>query len=321
MERKMRSISSWTWRTRWREPIGRSMPGSERSTCSRASAVCSVEACSAFRRSSICASTCARSWLSAAPTARLRSGGDGLSQLSVTSVRTPDLRPSQASRRIFQEASSPALETSRSNAARTSAKSAPTRAGSLTPRCGRVCATEDIFSLIARSHVHPKKWEGLRLRGGKRRGGFRFFGELAERGRIPHRQVRQNLAVNLHAGDLQPVHKLAVGHPRVARGGADSLHPELAVLPLFVAAVPIGETVRAVDRLLRRLGQLAPFQAQALCGAVRFFAARAALSSPFYPSPRGSPFFARPLCPEPWGDKHQDAIPAGRDDETGLSPV
>src|SRR5260370_682309 len=243
--------------------MGRCTPGRERSTRSRARAVCSVEACSAFRRSSICASTWAGRSLSAAPTARLSSGEAGLSQLSVTSVRTPDLRPSQASRRIFQDASSPALETSRSNAARTSAKSAPTRAGSLTPRCGRVCVIEDIFSLIARSHVHPKnkflgrrlrrrprtytkklipekgKWEGLRLRGDWRRGGFRFFGELAERGRVAHREIRQNLAVNLHAGDLQPVHKLAVGHPRVARGGANPLNPQLAVLPLFVAAVAV----------------------------------------------------------------------------------
>src|SRR2546427_569456 len=297
MERKMRSISSWTWRTRWREPIGRSMPGSERSTCSRASAVCSVEACSAFRRSSICASTCARNWLSAAPTARLSSGEAGLSQLSVTSVRTPDLRPSQASRRIFQDDSSLALETSRSNAARTSEKSAPTRAGSLTPRCGRVCATEDIFALIARSHVHPKKWEGLRLRGGKRRGGFRFFGELAERGRVPHRQVRQNLAVNLNAGNLQPVHKLAVGQPRVARGGADSLNPELAGLPLFVSAGSVGKTLRAIDGLLRRLVQLALCEVEAFCAPEIFLAARAAFCAAFYASHGILLFLAGQLCP------------------------
>src|SRR5258708_1764755 len=118
----------------------------------------------------------------------------------------------------------------------------------------------------------------------RRRGGFRFFGELAERGRVPHRQIRQNLAVNLHAGNLQPVHKLAVGQPRVARGGADSLNPELAVLPLFVAAVAIGITLGAIDGLLRRLVQLALCEIEAFCAPEIFLAARAAFCAAFYAS-------------------------------------
>src|SRR5258708_4072593 len=93
----------------------------------------------AARRTSIWASTCARNSFNAAPTERFRSEEAGFSQLSVTSVITPDLRPSQASRNALKDASSVAREASASNRERISAKRDCRPSAELMPRAARVC--------------------------------------------------------------------------------------------------------------------------------------------------------------------------------------
>src|SRR5882724_4665682 len=118
--------------------MGRITPGSERSTRSRAMAASSAPDSMATRRDSICDSTWARSSFSEAPTARFSSGVPGFSQLSVICVSTPDLRPSQASRKFFQLDSSWTLAESASKRVRISAKSGVTWVGCVTPRSAKV---------------------------------------------------------------------------------------------------------------------------------------------------------------------------------------
>src|SRR5690348_17236234 len=112
---------------------------------SRASADSSAPDSIARRRASIWDSTCARSSLSPAPTARLSSGVAGFSQLSVICARTPDLRPSQASRNDFHADSSWMAPDPLSKRARTSAKSGATAAAVVTPRSERVLVVALLF--------------------------------------------------------------------------------------------------------------------------------------------------------------------------------
>src|SRR5271169_5224595 len=120
--------------------MGRVTPGRERSTCSRARADWSAPDSMAWRRDSICDSTWARSSLRPAPTARFRSGEAGFSQLSVIWARTPDLRPSQASREIFHLDSSWTNANSTSKDERISANFSAMAAALVTPRSARVLA-------------------------------------------------------------------------------------------------------------------------------------------------------------------------------------
>jgi hypothetical protein len=53
------------------------------------------------------------------------------------------------------------------------------------------------------------------------------------------------------------MNELAVGQAVLARGGADTLNPEAAVLALFDASVALGITIGAIRRFLRGLIELA----------------------------------------------------------------
>src|SRR5580704_15295130 len=81
------------------------------------------------------------------------------------------------------------------------------------------------------------------LRGANQRG---------ESFRVMHRHVRQNLAVDLDAAELEPVNQLAVGGAVVAGGGSDALNPQRAEVALAISPVAITIAQRAVHRLFRR---------------------------------------------------------------------
>src|SRR5712692_4238025 len=103
--------------------------------------------------------------------------------------------------------------------------------------------------------------------------------ELRKRSGILHGEVGQNFAVDFHAARLQAVHELAVGKAAQTRRGADALNPQLAELPLAVAAVAIGEPFGAPHGFLGGLEEFAlgkekPFRAPEV-----FFPARAAFGA------------------------------------------
>src|SRR5579859_362444 len=310
METKISSICCKTWRIRWCEPRGRRTPGRERSTRSRAPADSAAPASTDLRRSSIVDSTCARIWFSSWPTARLSCGVAGLSQLSVMSASTPDLRPSQASRNRFQEDSSSADKTSLSKRARISANSAGICAGSLTARAASVCS--DLFrasifvsniapswgaavlrpcgkSIVtpasaSRKSLGPKKKGRLPLRLflGWRGSGFRLLRQLFEGAGIEYRHVRQDLTVQGNPGGFQTMNQLAVGKAVLARGGSDALNPQLAVFSLFYASVAKGITIGAIGRFLSGLIELALGEKKAFCAFEILLTAGAALGAAFY---------------------------------------
>ncbi len=84
--------------------------------------------------------------------------------------------------------------------------------------------------------VGPSQRQPLGLRAERVLGRRR---ELRKRSGILHGEVGQNLAVDFDAARLQTVHELAVGKAAQTRRGADALNPQLAELPLAVAAVAI----------------------------------------------------------------------------------
>ena len=49
---------------------------------------------------------------------------------------------------------------------------------------------------------------------------------------VAHGHIRQNLAVEIDARHLQAVNQLAVGDAVIARGGADALNPQRAIVAL-----------------------------------------------------------------------------------------
>src|SRR5260221_561887 len=79
-----------------------------------------------------------------------------------------------------------------------------------------------------------------------------LFGEARKRGCVVHRQVREDLAVQLNAGNFQTVDELAVAHPTQFGGGADADNPQRAVLALLLLAAGIGKLQRAIDGFFRR---------------------------------------------------------------------
>ena len=100
-----------------------------------------------------------------------------------------------------------------------------------------------------------RPWQG---RGGLRdlrHLGERLLGEIdqaGERLRIRgRRELRQDLAVELAAGELQARDELVVGEAVLVHGGVDADDPERAELPLLLAPVAGGELAGPVDRLHR----------------------------------------------------------------------
>src|SRR5271155_3447610 len=96
-----------------------------------------------------------------------------------------------------------------------------------------------------------------------------------------HGHVRQNLAVQIDPAGLQRVNQLAVGGAVIARGGADALNPQRAVIAFAHAAVAIGVAQRAVHRFFRRAVQLALGKEKSLGVFQQLFAAGAAFGSTF----------------------------------------
>src|SRR5260370_11755613 len=80
------------------------------------------------------------------------------------------------------------------------------------------------------------------------------FGSLHQPGKgtaVAHGQVSQHLAVDLYSGLAEAVHQLAVGQPRLPRGGVDARDPELPHLTLAAAAVAICICEGVKDGLVR----------------------------------------------------------------------
>src|SRR5258708_19769146 len=77
-------------------------------------------------------------------------------------------------------------------------------------------------------------------------GGLGLLDEVREPRRVSHGEIGENLAVDLNAGSLEPVHQLTVRHPRVARGRADALDPQRAELAFPDAAVAVRKALPAV---------------------------------------------------------------------------
>src|SRR5260370_11713489 len=70
-------------------------------------------------------------------------------------------------------------------------------------------------------------------------GVFRNLRQPSKGTAVAHGQVSQHLAVDLYSGLAEAVHQLAVGQPRLPRGGVDASDPELPHLTLAAAAVAI----------------------------------------------------------------------------------
>src|SRR5713226_2093498 len=103
--------------------------------------------------------------------------------------------------------------------------------------------------------------------------------ELRKRSGILHGEVGQNFAVEFDAARLQTVHELAVGKAAQTRRGADALNPQLAELPLAVAAVAIGEPFGAPHGFLGGLEELALGKEKSFRTPKVFFPARAAFGA------------------------------------------
>src|SRR5580658_8367190 len=193
--------------------MGRLTPGSERSRWFSARADWSAPDSMAWRRDSICDSTWARSSLRPAPTARFRSGGEGFSQLSVIWASTPDLRPSQASRKVFQADSSWMEADSSSKRERMAAMSGATCSGSVTPRTVRVWAAVvkrdsirvEIVPSRGAACCAPRRQMRLRLFGLGWRGGFGAGYQAGKGGGVFHRDVGQDFAIERDAGSFEAV--------------------------------------------------------------------------------------------------------------------
>jgi hypothetical protein len=91
----------------------------------------------------------------------------------------------------------------------------------------------------------------------RRRSGFGLLREQGECGGVRDGDVRQNFAIKIHAGSLEAMNQLAVGDAVQARGGADALNPQPAILTLFYATVAKRIAIGAIGGFLRGLVQLA----------------------------------------------------------------
>src|SRR3990170_3648213 len=117
---------------------------------------------------------------------------------------------------------------------------------------------------------------------------------LAERLRVAHGQVRQNLAVNRHPGTRQAVDQPAVAKAVQAGGRVDALNPELAELSFFDPPVAVSVDEAPLDGL-PRLPVLAPPAAGVTLGKLQgLLSALARLCAAFYPWHGSSPGGPRP---------------------------
>src|SRR5260370_14165422 len=82
-------------------------------------------------------------------------------------------------------------------------------------------------------------------------GVFRNLRQPSKGTAVAHGQVSQHLAVDLYSGLAEAVHQLAVGQPRLPRGGVDASDPELPHLTFAAAAVAIRIREGVKDGLVR----------------------------------------------------------------------
>src|SRR4051794_8789736 len=104
----------------------------------------------------------------------------------------------------------------------------------------------------------------LVLGGSGRRRPTGGVGGSGERLGVADGDVREDLAVEFDAGELEAVHELAVAHAVLARGGVDARDPEAAEVALAVAAVAVRVGVRLHDRFLGALVVAVRLAAEAL---------------------------------------------------------
>src|SRR5689334_11933614 len=119
------------------------------------------------------------------------------------------------------------------------------------------------------------------LRFSRRQTRLRLFRQALEACRVRDSQLRQNFAVQFHAGLLQPADELAVAEPVQPGGSADTDNPQRAELPLLEPAPSVGELQSALHRLFGGAVQLG-FSQEITAGAIKyFFALGAAFGSAF----------------------------------------
>src|SRR4051812_10376328 len=74
--------------------------------------------------------------------------------------------------------------------------------------------------------------------------------DLGERRLVHHREIGEDLAVDVDLRALQPGHERAVGHAELAHRGVDARDPQRAEGALLLAAVAVGVLPRLHHRLL-----------------------------------------------------------------------
>src|SRR4030095_16463549 len=95
----------------------------------------------------------------------------------------------------------------------------------------------------------PFRFMSLRSSGLLRQGSARLGNDRLEGVALVHRDVGQDLAVEIDAGELEAVHELAVGQAFGADRGVDALDPQGAEAALLHLAVAIGILPGLLDRL------------------------------------------------------------------------
>src|ERR1017187_6529577 len=137
----------------------------------------------------------------------------------------------------------------------------------------------------------------IALRGGRSARGFcggeRGLGRPSQRGKaggIVGCDVREDLAIQRIAGQLEPVDEGRVAYAVGVAGRVDADDPQRAKLALLLLAPGVGKLQAAFDGLLRCLVELG-FGEEVAAGAFQdLLAAVAALGTPFYTGHGGSPF-------------------------------
>src|ERR1700733_1893232 len=104
--------------------------------------------------------------------------------------------------------------------------------------------------LKERRPVGGAGWSACRSAGRQRLTGA--VGKASEGVAVTHGDVREDLAVELHPGQLEAMHELRVGHVVLARGGVDARDPEPAEVALAVAPVPVAVLIGLEHGLLGR---------------------------------------------------------------------
>src|SRR5687767_8709372 len=87
--------------------------------------------------------------------------------------------------------------------------------------------------------------------------GLGLLGDLAERRKVVHREIREDLAVHRDVGLLEAGDQAAVRQPELARRCVDADDPQRAELPLALLAADVRVLVCLGDGLLRDAEDLA----------------------------------------------------------------